>query len=232
MSIALAMYVSSDIDGRAFTRDTLTYTFVFEEFNNGRGSFTLTEAEDALPEEQRNALARARYDQMRADVITAHGWTPPVTLRTLTDFVLTVLDTRAQSEDGRTFTIVFVEFEGAPTGTLELTADEAALYQPEREWIASTRYNALRVGLLDQHGWAQPRERTLPEFVLTALDARATTTDGLDFQITFTEFAGATRHLTFTPEETALPQAEREALAVARYNALREELLAEHGLGS
>lgn len=63
--------------------------------------------------------------------------------------------------------------------------------------------------------------------VITALDTRATTSDGLAFHIVFAEFNGADGSLTFTPAEVASESF--AATALERYNALRESVHAEHG---
>lgn len=74
-------------------------------------------------------------------------------MATLTE-VLHALDTRATTEDGSVFRIVFNEFNDAER-ELAFSETEAALSTSELQVLASERYNALRLSALSEHGWTE-----------------------------------------------------------------------------
>ncbi len=148
---------------------------------------------------------------------------------TFDEYVL-LQDQRAATDDGLTFTITFGEFNNG-VGSMMFTPEERDLPEEKRNEIIRSRYSDLRDRMVAQYGWTVVYIRTLAEYVVEVLDSRAVTSDGLDFEITFSEFGGATRHLRFTAEEADLPQDERNTIALERYSGLRNELAEAVGWG-
>lgn len=74
-------------------------------------------------------------------------------MATLTNVVL-ALDTRATTDDGLAFRIVFNEFNDAER-ELAFSEAEAALSTGELQAVVSDRYNALRLSVLAEHGWSE-----------------------------------------------------------------------------
>lgn len=146
----------------------------------------------------------------------------------LTDIV-TNLDGRATTDDGLTFTIVFTEFNGG-TGTLAFTEAESRMDEKPLRALASQRYSDMRLGVFNEFGWGAVPEppKTLTQIV-TELDQRAMTLDGLSFHIVFAEFNAAEGDLAFTATEAGMAEDDLTALAGERYGELRMQMFEEHG---